>query len=347
MKSPDSRSVSLAVLHDRRITALRLRRGGMSFTDIGKQLSTNRNTVSTWCRTFAKKRSTAALKPKPTGRPKGSGCHLTPEQEKQIRRALVDHLPDQLRMDFALWTRQAVRQLIADFFHIDMPIRTVGEYLKRWGFTPQRPVKRAYQRSEKAVRQWLQKEYPKISQLAKQENAQIHWADETGLATDDVSGRGYAPKGKTPVRYHDGRTHQRINLLSSITNQGKVRFMLYEKGLNADLFIEFLRRLTRQAKGKIFLIVDNLRVHHAKKVKEWVEANSEKISLFYLPSYSPDLNPDEYLNCDLKAAIGAMPGARTKESLTKNTRSHLRLLQRTPSRVASYFKAKPIQYAAA
>ncbi len=149
-------------------------------------------------------------------------------RKKLLQRALIDHLPEQLRMDFALWTRQAVRR------------------------------------------------------------------------------------------------HQRINVLSSITNQGKVRFMLYEQSLNAELFIEFMKRLIRKAKGPIFLILDNLRVHHAKKVRAWADAHVEKIRLFYLPGYSPDLNPDEYLNCDLKAVIGSQPGARTLQRLTQSTRSHLR-----------------------
>ena len=347
MKIPDSRSVPLAVLHERRIVALGLHRRGMSFTEIGKLVSANRNTVAGWCKAFAKKNHPDALKPKPTGRPQGSGRQLNAHQETILKRAIVDRRPEQLRMDFALWTRAAVRDLIHLLFKVRLPIRTVGDYLKRWGFTPQRPLKRAYQRDEKKVQSWLKVEYPKISQLAQEQSAEIHWCDETGISTDDASGRGYAPKGETPVRLADGRQHQRINVISSITNQGKVRFMLYEESLNAERMIEFMKRLIRDAKKPVFLILDNLRVHHAKHVKEWVAGREAQIQLFYLPSYSPDLNPDEYLNCDLKRSLGEKAGTRDKQKIKARARGHLRMLQNNPQRVVSYFKAKSIQYAAA
>ena len=154
-------------------------------------------------------------------------------RKKRLKKAITDKTPDQLKFPFALWTRKAVaQQLIKQLFSIDMPIRTVGEYLKRWGFTPQKPLRRAYEQNPKAVQQWLDEQYPEIVAKAKKEKAEINWGDETGLCNNSQHGRSYAPKGKTPaIRLNAKR--ERINLISSVTNQGKVRFMIYDKTMNA------------------------------------------------------------------------------------------------------------------
>jgi transposase len=175
----------------------------------------------------------------------------------------------------------------------------------------------------------LDKQYPTIAARAKKEQAEIHWGDETGLCSDSQHGRSYAPKGKTPaIRLCAKR--ERINLISSITNQGKVRFMIYKKTMNAQMFIKFLERLIEDACRKIYLILDNLRVYYSKIVKSWVEEHKDQIELFFLPSYSPELNPDEYLNCDLKASIHFSVPARTKGKLKSKALSHLRMLQKSP-----------------
>lgn len=248
-------------------------------------------------------------------------------------------------LPFALWTREAVQILIKDLFKITMPIRTVGHYLKNWGFTPQKPVKRAYERNDKKVQKWLKEDYPALVKSAKAEGAEIHWGDETGLKSCDQVGRGYAPKGKTPERKHKGKL-EKTNMISTITNQGKVRFMFYDGTMNADRFIKFLKRLIKDAKRKIYLVLDKLRVHHAKVLKAWLLGREEQIELRYLPSYSPDLNPDEYLNCDLKEEVGKRPEKRHPGGLKKVAKSHMIRLQKMPERVRSYFKAPKIQYAA-
>jgi len=258
---------------------------------------------------------------------------------------IQDKCPDQLRLPFALWTRIAVQQLIKQLWKIDMPIRTVGEYLNRWGFTPQKPFRKAYEQNPKAVNKWLDEQYPVITQKAKREDAEIQWGDETGLCNDSQHGRSYAPRGKTPaIRLPAKR--ERINLISSVTNQGKVRFMIYKDNMNAKTFLKFVKRLIKDATQKIFLILDNLRVHHSYVVKEWLGNHKDKIELFFLPSYSPELNPDEYLNCDLKAGVHSGVPARTKDQLRKKAMSHLRMLQKKPKRVQKYFKHHKIAYAA-
>ena len=345
MTLKDARTISPQELYDRRKQAVMLWKQGKKYAEIAPIVGVHRNKVGEWIKLY-KASGLKALKPASPGRPQGSGCTLGNGQQQQIRSLLVDKMPDQLKLPFALWTREAVRQLIKERFGVQMPIRTVGHYLQKWGFTPQKPVKRAYERCDAAVRRWLDQEYPAIAAHAKSEGAEVHWADETGLRSDDVNGRGYAPKGCTPVRRQKG-TPERINMISSITNQGKVRFMFYRGKMNSRVLLKFLGRLIKDAdERKIYLILDNLPVHHSRPVKAWAEQHCDRIALYFLPSYSPDLNPDEYLNNDLKAGVSSRPDSRHKGNLERVARSHMHKLQKSPKRVAKYFEASPIQYAA-
>ena len=265
---------------------------------------------------------------------------------KQKFSCLCEHRPEQLKLTFALWTRQAVALLIEQEYGLSLPIRTVGEYLKRWGFTPQRPMVRAYEQKSEAVKAWLDEEYPKIAARAKLENAEIHWGDETALVNTDVRGRGYQPKGQTPIAFAVGGSRQKLSMISTVTNQGKTRWMIVEENFDTDKFIEFLGALIKDAPQKVFLIVDNLRVHHSKLVKARAEEHKAQIELFYLPSYSPELNPDERLNADLKYAVGSKVAVRTKAKLKEATNEHMMMLSAAPERVKSYFQDKRIKYAA-
>jgi transposase len=221
----------------------------------------------------------------------------------------------------------------------------VGSYLERWGFTPQKPLKKAYEQRPAAVQKWLDEEYPLIEKLAKQQGGEIHWGDETGLRSDAQHGRSYAPKGQTPVIRLSAKRAS-INMISTITNQGKVRFMIYQDTMNAKRLIKFLKQLIKDAGRKVFLILDNLRVHHSKPVKEWLARHTRQIAVFFLPAYSPELNPDEYLNCDLKAGVHSRPPVRDRQGLKRNVSSHMRMLQKSPARVRKYFEHKKIAYAA-
>ena len=249
-------------------------------------------------------------------------------------------------MEFALWTRAAVMLLVKQEFGIELPIRTMGEYLKRWGFTPQRPIKRAYEQRPEAVKQWLDEQYPEIAQRAKAEDAEIHWGDETAVVNTDVRGRGYQPRGQTPVAYAVGGTRHKLSMISTVTNKGKTRWMIIDNAFNSEKLIEFLAALIKDADKKVFLILDNLRVHHSKLVKAWLAEHKEQIEVFYLPSYSPELNPDERLNADLKHALGSRIQARTKDKLKQVTKAHMEMLENNPDRVISYFNDPKIKYAA-
>jgi len=270
---------------------------------------------------------------------------LTTDQEAQIKRFLIDKTPDQLKLPFALWTRDAVKLLIKQRFGIKMPIRTVGEYLKRWGFTPQKPIKRAYEQSSQAVQKWLKEDYPLIAKQAKKEKAGIYWGDEMGIQNGVNLSRGFALKGEKPVvRLVARKSH--VSMISAITNEGKVRFIMYQSAMTTDLLIRFTTRLVKDAGRKIFLILDNLRVHHSKIVKQWLEDHKEQIEVFYLPSYSPDLNPDEYLNGNLKTAVHSGEPIRDHKDLGSKTRSFMKTLVKRPAHIRNYFKHPKVAYAA-
>jgi transposase len=343
MEKQDARKLSTETQQMLRNQVIRLRKAGKAYKEIGEIVGIHYTKACQLYKAYEKGGKKAIIIQK-RGRAKGSYRTLDAEQEQRLKRAITDKTPDQLKFPFALWTRRAVQQLVQQLFSIDMPIRTVGEYLKRWGFTPQKPLRRAYEQNPAQVKKWLDEQYPAIVSKAKKENAEIHWGDETGLCTDSQHGRCYAPKGQTPVIRLNAK-HERINLISSITNQGKVRFMIYGGTMNSQTFIKFCQRLIKDAGKKVYLILDNLRVHHSYLVKDWIQLHKDEIELFFIPSYSPELNPDEYLNCDLKAGVHSGPPARSKKHLKSKAIGHLRMLQKKPARVAKYFKHPKIAYA--
>lgn len=340
MQKIDARKLSLEVLEEKRREAHRLRKRGMTRAEIGEILGVHADTIGRWL-----KLTPNEIGYKKPGRKMRSGRSMTDEQERRIKALITDKTPDQIKMPYALWTRKSVRELIKAQYGLDIAIRTVGDYLKRWGMTPQKPQKRAYEQRAPEVKTWLEEEYPVIKARAKHENADIYWGDETGLRNDCQHERGYAPKGKTPV-IHLNAKRESINMISAITNQGKVRFRIFEGSMNADVLIDFMMRLLRSANRKVYLILDNMKVHHAKPVKEWLEQHKKMIEVFYLPAYSPELNPDEYLNCDLKAGVHSGVPARNKKELKNKTSQHMCMLQRKPSRVKKYFENENIRYAA-
>lgn len=313
--------------------------------EISLILGVRANTVSDWVKLY-KQFGNKGLKEVKRGRKKGHGKLLSSTQELEVQKMIIDKMPDQLKLPYALWTRKAIRDLIKRTYNINIAVRTMGDYLKSWGFTPQKPKKKAYEQNSKSVNKWLEEEYPKIKRQAQKENAEIHWTDETGIKNTSQYGRSYAPKGKTPVKETLAKRLS-LNMISTVTNQGKVRFMTYKGTMNAQRFIIFLKRLIKGANKKLFIILDNLKVHHSKIVKKWEEENKNKIALFYLPSYSPELNPDEYLNNDLKSGIGLKQTPKNEKQMKNNVKSHMMYLQKNPKKVARFFNHKSIKYAAA
>ena len=346
MDKEDARTQSRDVLHERRKQVIRLHRKGLGVMRIVDQTGLSWSAVNAAICLFAEGQW-GALKPDARGKKPGSGRSLTPAQEQTIRQTICDKRPEQLKMDFALWNRAAVGVLIERECGIALSVRAVGNYLKRWGFTPQRPIKRAYEQRPEAVQKWLDEQYPAIKTQAKAEGGEIHWGDETALVNTDVRGRGYAPIGKTSVAFTVGGTREKLSMISTVTNQGKARWMIVDESFNADKLIEFLAALIKEADRKVFLILDNLRVHHSKVVKAWLADKKDKIEIFYLPSYSSELNPDERLNADLKYAIGSKLSARTKTKLRDAAATHMQLIEANPKRVKKYFQDPRVAYAAA
>jgi len=344
MNTTDARTLNQQTQYELRKQVVRLREQGLDNQAISEIVGLSKSHVSTIGKKY-ERGGLDAIKPGLRGRRHGAQRELTAEQEVGIQKLLVDKTPDQLKLSFALWTRDAVRLAIKQIYGRELPLRTISDYLKRWGFTPQKPTKRAYEQNPKLVAQWHETVYPDIQARAKQEKAEIHWGDETGIQNDAYNAKGFAPKGKTPV-VQINATKSRVNMISSITNRGKVRFMLYRETMTSQVLIKFMSRLVKGSDRKVFLILDNLRVHHSKLVKAWLEENKEQIEVFYLPSYSPELNPDEYLNGDLKQSIRSGLPARSEKALTRKTRSFMRKLQNRPKHVSNYFKHPKIAYAA-
>ena len=345
MEKRDARKISSEAQYELRCRCLRMLRQGMKQVEVASILEVSRTSVVRWWRSY-RREGMNGLKVKKRGRRHGQKRRLDREQERSIQRMLVDKTPDQLKLPFALWTRKAVQEAIAQHYDVKLPIRTVGEYLHRWGFTPQKPVKKSYEQQPERVKKWLDEEYPGIARKAREEGAEILWGDETGISSEDNRGRGYAPKGQTPVVYGPGKRFS-ASMISAINNQGKMRFMVYEGALRVDTFLKFLRRVIKDTGRKIFIIVDNLRVHHAKKVQKWVEKHKDRIEIFFLPPYSPEHNPDEYMNQDVKAHMRKKPAPRSDRELKKGLRSYMKHLQWKTDKVARFFEHENVNYAKA
>jgi len=301
-------------------------------------------TVSHYVRAY-KNEGNAGLIYKKRGRPLQSCTKLCLENEEKVRDIIEHHTPDQVGLDCVLWTRKAVCQYISDTYGITYSVRGMGDVLKRWGFTPQKPMKVAIQQNPHLVQHWLKVAYPAIQKKADQEKAAIYWADEMGLRSTDQRGRTYARRGKTPVIKKTG-SRFRCNMISAITNQGSMKWMVFEESFTVVIFLNFLRRLIYKSDKKIFLIVDNHKVHHAKKVQAWLEKNKEKITIFFLPPYCPEMNPQELVNQEVKSHAGNFKMMTSLKDLTINLRYYLTRIQFNPWKIMNYFKKASVAYAA-
>ena len=345
MKKIDARKLSTEVQQHNREQAIRLFEQGMKRQFIAQTIGVHYVVICNWIRAW-KQGGLSSLQLGQRGRKQGMKRRLTQAQETVLKQLLCDKTPQQMKLPFALWNRKAIQSVIWQLWHVRIAIRTVGDYLKRWGYTPQKPAKRAYKRNPQQVRKWLEETYSQIKRRAHEEGAEIYWGDETGVRNDcQHSSRGYTPRGQTPIVEVNAKRFS-TNMISAVNNRGAVRFMLYEQTMTGRVLIRFMKRLCRDACRKVDLSLDNLRGHHAFLVKEWLVRHDSQIQVFYLPAYSPDLNPDEYLNGDLKSGIRMASPSRSASELKDKVRRHMRMLQKTPARVAKYFEHPSIRYAA-
>ena len=309
-----------------------------------KLFGVTRQAVHNWLRLYHTE-GEVALRAAKKGAPR-TGGKLKPWQCAQVVRTISDKCPEQLKLPgFWLWTREAVQHYIKSYFDLDLSLSSVGRYLRRWGLTPQKPARRAYQRDAKACQRWMDEEYPAIREQAKDEKATIFWGDECGFRSDHQVGTSYPKQGQTPVIPASGNRFS-CNMISAIDNSGHLYFKMFDGKFDAAVFIDFLGRLIRQSRRKVFLIVDNLRVHKSKEVEKWLAGRSGQIRLFFLPKYSPDLNPDEYLNNDVKSNAVGRRRASTKSELKANVSTYLRSTQRLPEIVKRFFQEQHVKYAA-
>jgi transposase len=345
MGKQDARSLPAEAQEDLRRRVVEAVQKGLLQTEAARVFGVARGTVSRWMG-LVERVGRRALKARRRGRPPVS--RLAPQQAATTVRYIVGGCPDQLSLPFALWTREAVQALLSRKFNLEVSVWTVGRYLRAWGLTPQKPVRRAYEQNPAAVRKWLQEEYPAIRESARQDQAQIHWLDEMGLRSDHQAGRSYGRRGQTPVVWGTGQRF-RCNMISSITNRGRLAFMIFRQRFTAQVFLNFLRRLlrlTQRTRRKVFLIADGHPVHRSRAVSRWLAEHAAQIRLFWLPSYSPELNPDELLNQDVKTnALGRVRPVNVQEMMS-NVRSYLRITQARPTLVKNYFRERHVQYAA-
>ena len=324
---------------------IRLRKqSGMGVKELAIVAGVHHRTVEDWL-ARARKEGEGALQEKIRGRRFGVGRKLTMADECWLRDQIVGDCPQQMRLPFALWTRPAIKALIRERFGVEMQDRLVGKYLKRWGFTPQRPIKRALEQDPIKVSEWLEQTYPALLARAKAEGGTILWGDETAVKEDTHWIRGYAPKGQTPVLKTPTRWHK-LSMISAISARGELAFQMVEGSINTARFLEFLARLIEGATRKIFLVVDNLRVHHAKQVSEWLSDKKERIELVFLQPYSPESNPDEYLNRDFKTALRSGAVSQNANELLEKAHAFMNRISLLPDHVAAYFKHPCAAYAA-
>jgi transposase len=343
MEIRDARSLPGIAQSDLRKKAIQSFLDSVTQIEVARIFGVTRQAVGKWVKAY-REGGEKALAEKRRGRPRGGS--LLPWQAAQIAKTVVDRTPEQLKLPFYLWTREAVARLVERRFGIQLSVWTIGRYLSRWKFTPQKPMRRAYERDTGAVQKWIEVDYPSIRTQAKEEKARIYWGDEMGLRSDHCTGTSYAKRGQTPIIPGTGKRFG-CNMISAITNRGHLNFMVFKVKFSAEVFIEFLSRLTRQSKDKVFLIVDGHPVHRSAEVRTWVPENSESIRLFFLPGYSPDLNPDELLNNDVKSNAVGRKRAHNVVEMISTLRSFLWSRQRTPNVITNYFHAKSVRYAAA
>ena len=318
---------------------------GVSQVEVARLFGVSRQAVSGWVGAY-RAGGEAALVGGTRGRRPGEQQALSVAQQERIVVLVRGKNPDQLRLAFVLWTREAVRDLIAKRFGVRLALTTVGKYLKWWGFTPQKPIRRAFEQSGPAVARWLAETYPLIAGRAKRENATILWGDEMGLRSDHAAGRSFAPKGHTPVVAKTGRRFG-CNLIQAISNRGELAFRVFSGRFTQEVFIDFLARLIKHAGGrKLHLIVDGHPAHRGRNARRWIDERAALIEVHYLPGDSPELNPAEYLNNDTKHAILAKQRPADQHELVAEARRHLHRRQKQPHVVASFFRHPDIAYAA-
>jgi transposase len=340
----DARRLSPAAQEDLRRRAVAAVQAGHTQAAVATVLGVSPQAVSMWVNAV-RRNGSGALKAGKRGRRPGEQKALDPKQEARVRKAVLGKYPDQLALPGLVWTRPQVRQLVRNWFGIGLSLVTIGKYLRSWGLSPQKPVRRAYEQNPEAVARWLAEEYPAIQARAAKDKAIILWLDQTGLRSDSSVGRGWALAGQAPVVPKTGKRFG-INVMAAISNKGELYFTCYPGSFTGPVFLAYLDRLVRHLGRKIHLIVDGHPVHRRVNVRDWLAEHVDRIEMHFLPGYSPELNPVELLNGDIKRHV-AQPNPANPAELAAKASAHLRRRQNQPQAIQALFGKPEVRYAAA
>lgn len=340
---PDARRLSPAAQEDLRRRAVAAVKNGMTQAAVSTVLGVSPKTVWRWVDAFDRKGS-RGLKAGRRGRQPGEQKALTPRQEARIRRAVLSKYPDQIALPGLVWTRPQVRDLVRRWYGVGLSLVTIGKYLRSWRLSPQKPIRKAYEQNPEAVTRWLEVDYPAIAARAKKQKAVILWLDQTGIRSDAPVGTTWAPVGKTPVVPKTGKRFS-VNAMCAISNKGELYFTCYSGSFTGPVFLAYLERLVRHLGRKIHLIVDGHPVHRRVSVRDWLAEHLASIEMHFLPGYSPELNPVELLNGDIKRHV-AQANPANPAQLAAEARVHLRRRQNQPDVVKALFGKPEVRYAA-
>jgi len=341
MARRDARSLDHKTLEEIRVRAVEQVQAGASPEDVIRTLGFSRSCIYTWLALY-RAGGWGALRARAL---KGRPMRIQPHQMRWLYQTITGKSPLQFRFEFALWTREMIRMLLAEEFQLKLSLSSVGRLLKQLGLSCQGPLFRALEQDPERVRQWLEEEYPRIRRQAQRQGAEIYFGEEAGVRSDCHGGTTWGAKGKTPVVVSTGQRHS-VNMISAVSARGHLRFMLTKGRVNGTVFVEFLKRLMHNAQRPIFLILDGGSFHRSKPVRDYVGSLEGTLQLFFLPSYSPELNPDEQVWNYVKHHGVAKAALHGREALKKFVLARLRSLQKLPWTVRMFFLTPDTQYAA-
>jgi len=339
MTKIDGRSLDHATLEHLRILAVQRVLAGERPSAVAKSLGFYRTSIYKWLRAHKK----GGEKQLQSHKSPGPAPKLTKQQCQRVRRWIIGRDPRQYGFDFGLWTRQIVVTMIAERFGVTYTLPGVGFLLTRLGITPQKPLRRAYERDERAVLEWKETTYPQLRQRAQERGADIFFLDECGVRSDSPLGRSYGLRGKTPVVKTSGQ-RQQVNAISAVNSKGAFWFKIYTGMLNAFIFMLFLKDFMKRRYRPVFLVVDGLPAHKAKSVAKYVQSTEGRLELHFLPPYAPDLNPDEFVWSHLKTNGTSKKPLRKNESLKRRAAEDLTKIKHDKKLVRSFFQAESVSY---
>jgi len=342
MAKIDGRTLSHETNEHLRILAVRrVIEDGEAPSAVMKSMGLHRTTIYRWLKRHARE-GMEGLK---SSKAKGPEPKLSDRQCQRIRSWIVGKDPRQFGFDFGLWTRRIVQEMIAERLKVSVSLTTVGTILSRLQITPQKPLRRAYERDPEAVAQWVEKDYPRLRRRAKANAAQIFFLDEAGFTSEPTLGKTYGLKGQTPVVSTTGQ-RQRVNAISAVNARGAFWSSVYTGRLNAQSFVTFLRDFMKGRKSKVYLVVDGHPSHKARLVRDYVQSTKGRLELHFLPPYAPDLNPDEFVWQHAKTNGVAKKPLRRNESLRERVEKDMAAIRADKSLVRSFFRAPSVAYAA-